>query len=78
MAERASIGTDLATVTARRDAALAEIGEQAGKAADRRTAVVADEPADLIDLYERLRASSTAGWAPRRCAAAAARAATCR
>ena len=57
VAERASIGTDLATVTARRDAALAEIGEQAGKAADRRTAVVADEPADLIDLYERLRAS---------------------
>ena len=54
-AERASIGTELATVTARRDAALAEIGEQAGKAADRRTAVVADEPADLISLYERLR-----------------------
>ncbi|MGH3410407.1 MAG: zinc ribbon domain-containing protein, partial [Streptosporangiaceae bacterium] len=58
VAERASIGTSLATVTARRDAALAEIGEQAGKAADRRTAVVADEPADLIDLYERLRASN--------------------
>ena len=57
VAERASIGTSLATVTARRDAALAEIGEQAGKAADRRTAVVADEPADLIDLYEKLRAS---------------------
>ena len=54
-AERTSIGTDLATLTARRDAALAEIGEQAGKAADRRTAVVADEPGDLIDLYERLR-----------------------
>jgi uncharacterized protein len=53
--ERAAIATDLATVTQRRDAALAEIGEQAGKAADRRTAVVADEPADLIDLYERLR-----------------------
>ncbi len=57
VAERASIGSDLATVTARRDAALAEIGEQAGKAADRRTTVVADEPADLIDLYERLRVS---------------------
>ena len=61
MAERASVGTDLATVTARRDAALAEIGEQAGKAADRRTAVVADEPADLIDLYERLRAPARRG-----------------
>jgi uncharacterized protein len=55
VAERAGIGTQLATVTERRDAALGEIGEQAGKAADRRTAVVADEPADLISLYERLR-----------------------
>lgn len=53
--ERAGIATDLGAVTARRDAELAEIGEQAGKATDRRTAVVADEPADLISLYERLR-----------------------
>jgi uncharacterized protein len=53
--ERERIGADLSTVSARRDAALAEIGEQAGKATDRRTAVVADEPADLVDLYERLR-----------------------
>jgi hypothetical protein len=55
VAERAGIGTQLATLTERRDAALGEISEQAGKAADRRTAVVADEPADLISLYERLR-----------------------
>jgi uncharacterized protein len=54
-AERERIAADLTAVTARRDAALAEIGEQAGKAADRRIAVVADEPAELIDLYERLR-----------------------
>jgi uncharacterized protein len=54
-AERAQIAADLAAVTERRDAALAEIGEQVGKAADRRTGVVAAEPADLIDLYERLR-----------------------
>jgi predicted nucleic acid-binding Zn-ribbon protein len=54
-AERAQIGADAAIATARRDASLAEIGEQAGKAADRRTAVTADEPADLVDLYERLR-----------------------
>jgi uncharacterized protein len=53
--ERARIDTDLAAATERRDAALAEIAEQAGKAADRRTGVLADEPADLIDLYERLR-----------------------
>lgn len=56
-AERAQIAADAAAAQERRDAALAEIGEQAGKAADRRVAVVADEPADLIDLYERLRAS---------------------
>jgi uncharacterized protein len=56
-AERARIAEDLTTVTARRDAALAEVAEQAGKATDRRTTVVADEPADLIDLYERLRTS---------------------
>ena len=55
-AERERIAADLTAVTARRDAALGEIGEQAGKAADRRIAVVADEPAELIDLYERLRA----------------------
>jgi len=55
VAERAGIGTQLTTVTERRDAALGEIGEQAGNAADRRTAVLADEPADLISLYERLR-----------------------
>jgi predicted nucleic acid-binding Zn-ribbon protein len=55
-AERADIVASAGAATARRDASLAEIGEQVGKAADRRTAVVADEPADLLDLYERLRA----------------------
>ena len=54
-AERTQIGADISAVTARRDTSLAEIGEQAGKATDRRAAVVADEPADLINLYERLR-----------------------
>jgi uncharacterized protein len=54
-AERAQVGSDAAIAIAARDAALAEIGEQAGKAADRRAAVLADEPADLIDLYDRLR-----------------------
>ena len=55
-AERAAIGTDDAAVTARRDVALAEIAELSRQAAERRAAVVAEEPADLIDLYERLRA----------------------
>jgi uncharacterized protein len=54
-AEREQVGADAAVAIASRDAALAEIGEQAGKAADRRAAVLADEPADLVDLYERLR-----------------------
>jgi predicted nucleic acid-binding Zn-ribbon protein len=55
-AERAQVGTDAGAAITRRDAALAEIAEQAGKAADRRVGLVADEPADLIDLYGRLRA----------------------
>lgn len=54
-AERATIATDMESVTARRDVALAELAELTGKAADRRAAVVADEPADLVELYERLR-----------------------
>jgi uncharacterized protein len=54
-AEREQVGADAAVAIASRDAALAEIGEQAGKAADRRAGVLADEPADLVDLYERLR-----------------------
>jgi uncharacterized protein len=53
--ERATIVTDIQAVTARRDVVLAELAELSGKTADRRAAVVAEEPADLIDLYERLR-----------------------
>jgi predicted nucleic acid-binding Zn-ribbon protein len=54
--ERRAVAADLESATARRDEALAELAEQSGKAADRRAAVAADVPADLIDLYERLRA----------------------
>jgi uncharacterized protein len=54
-AERVEIAASIDVVTARRDAALAEIGEQAGKAADRRAAVAGEEPADLLGLYERMR-----------------------
>jgi predicted nucleic acid-binding Zn-ribbon protein len=53
--ERKAGTADIETVTARRDEQLAEIDEQRAKAADRRTAVVAEEPADLVDLYEKLR-----------------------
>jgi hypothetical protein len=54
-AERTEIAASRDVVTTRRDAALGELGEQAGKAADRRTSVASEEPADLLDLYERLR-----------------------
>jgi hypothetical protein len=54
-AERATITTDAEAATARRDVALAEIAELSGTAMQRRAAVLAEEPADLIDLYERLR-----------------------
>ncbi|HTW01867.1 MAG TPA: C4-type zinc ribbon domain-containing protein [Streptosporangiaceae bacterium] len=54
-AERVTIAGDHETVTARRDASLAEIAEQAGKAADRRASVASQEPADLLTLYERMR-----------------------
>jgi uncharacterized protein len=54
-AERAEIAAARDVVTARRDAALGELGEQAGKAADRRAAVASEEPPELLDLYERMR-----------------------
>jgi len=54
-AERAEIDAAREVVAARRDAALAEIGELAGKAADRRAAVAAQEPPELLALYERMR-----------------------
>jgi predicted nucleic acid-binding Zn-ribbon protein len=54
-AERATITTDIEAVTARRDVALADIEELSGTAAQRRAAVVTEEPADLVELYERLR-----------------------
>ena len=54
-AEREQVTADIEAVTGRRDAALADLAEETGKAADRRAAVAADVPADLLDLYERLR-----------------------
>lgn len=54
--ERKTVADDIQTVTARRDEILADLAEQSGKAADQRAAVAAQEPADLVDLYEKLRA----------------------
>ncbi|HEX5189244.1 MAG TPA: C4-type zinc ribbon domain-containing protein [Streptosporangiaceae bacterium] len=53
--EREQLIAELASVTAARDAALAELGEQSVKAADRRVEVAASIPADLLDLYDKLR-----------------------
>jgi uncharacterized protein len=55
-AERASVAADLQAVSGRRDIALAELAALSGKASDRRAVVISEEPADLIELYERLRA----------------------
>lgn len=57
-AEAEAASADEAAVTARRDAAVAEIDEQAAKAGAARAAVVADVPADLLALYDKIRASS--------------------
>jgi predicted nucleic acid-binding Zn-ribbon protein len=62
-AERTVLADQLGEVAARRDAALAEIAEEAGKAQDRRASVAAEEPADLLALYERLRAQHGVGAA---------------
>jgi predicted nucleic acid-binding Zn-ribbon protein len=55
--EAETVGAEVATVTARRDAALAEIEEQAAKAAASRATVVAEVPADLLALYDKISAS---------------------
>lgn len=54
--ERTALAPQLTEVAARREAALADVTEQAGKASDRRAAIAADVPPDLLDLYDRLRA----------------------
>ena len=56
--EAATVGADVATIAARRDAALAEIGEQEAKATVARTGVAAGIPADLLTLYDKVRAQS--------------------
>jgi predicted nucleic acid-binding Zn-ribbon protein len=57
-AEGETVGADEAAAAARRDAAVAEIDEQAAKAAAARVAVLADLPADLVALYDKVRAAS--------------------
>ena len=61
--ERSALDTEFREVAARRDAALGEIAEEAGKATDQRAGVAAGEPADLLALYEKLRAQHGVGAA---------------
>src|SRR5580698_3677827 len=65
-AEAETVGTDEAALTARRDAAVAELDEQAAKATAARATVVADVPADLLALYDKIRTTSGLGAAPLR------------
>jgi predicted nucleic acid-binding Zn-ribbon protein len=54
-AEQETTAAELATVTASRDAALAEIDEQAAKASQARASIAAGVPAELVALYDKLR-----------------------
>ena len=69
-AERDSLGSGMAAVAARRDAAFQEIDEQAAKASDQRGRVAAEVPADLLALYDQIRKARGVGAAmlrARRC-----------
>jgi uncharacterized protein len=62
-AERARLGAQREDAVTRRDAALAEIGEQAAKLNERRSAITTDVPADVLALYEKLREQHGVGAA---------------
>jgi len=66
--EQASVAEQAAGLTAKRDAALEEIGEQEAKAQAARTAVAADVPADVLALYD---GSARSRGSARPCSAAA-------
>ena len=61
--EQVTLSGQLEDIAARRDAALAEISEQSAKASDRRAGIATEVPADLLGLYDRLRAQHTVGAA---------------
>jgi len=61
--EQTALASELTEIAARRDAAFAEIDEEAAKARDSRAGIAADLPADLLGLYDRLRAQHTVGAA---------------
>jgi hypothetical protein len=57
-AERDLVRASVDEATARRDAALAEIAEAAAKASSARSSVAGGVPADLLTLYDKVRASA--------------------
>jgi uncharacterized protein len=61
--EQVTLSGQREEIAARRDAALAEINEQSAKASDRRAGIATEVPADLLGLYDRLRAQHTVGAA---------------
>jgi uncharacterized protein len=61
--EQATLTGQLGEIGARRDAALAGINEESGKDASSRADIAAGIPADLLGLYDRLRAQHTVGAA---------------
>lgn len=61
--ERTALAGQREEAGAKRDAVLAEIGEQASKASGQRTAVTADIPTDVLALYDRLHTQHGVGAA---------------
>ena len=57
-AEGETVGADEAATASRRDAAVAEIDEQTAKATAARAAIAADVPAELLALYDKIRATA--------------------
>jgi hypothetical protein len=62
-AEQEALSAQTGDLTARRDAALEEISEQAAKADTRRVTVAAEIPADVLKLYDKLREQQGVGAA---------------
>jgi predicted nucleic acid-binding Zn-ribbon protein len=58
-AERDTLAAQTREVTARRDASMAEITEAAGKATAARASAVAGVPAELLALYDKVRAQAS-------------------
>jgi predicted nucleic acid-binding Zn-ribbon protein len=62
-AERDSLGAEQSALTQRRDAAIAEIDAAVGVAGAKRASIAEQMPADLLALYDKIRAASGVGAA---------------